>query len=69
VPDPMPADALAIARSLRVEDNPEARRLAEQNRAGMPCRSPRFRRRFASQRVSFETPGQPYEINSLKEVS
>ena len=30
VPDPTPADALAITRSLRVEGNLEARRLAEQ---------------------------------------
>jgi hypothetical protein len=30
VPDPTPADALAIARSLRVEGNREARQLAEQ---------------------------------------
>ena len=29
VPDPTPADALAITRSLRVEGNLEARRLAE----------------------------------------
>ena len=30
VPDPTPADALAITHSLRVEGNLEARRLAEQ---------------------------------------
>jgi hypothetical protein len=30
VPDPTPADALAITRSLRVEGNLEARRLAEE---------------------------------------
>jgi len=30
VPDPTPADALAITRSLRVEGNLQARRLAEQ---------------------------------------
>jgi hypothetical protein len=30
VPNPTPADALAITRSLRVEGNLEARRLAEQ---------------------------------------
>jgi hypothetical protein len=30
VPDPTPADALAITRSLRVEGNLAARRLAEQ---------------------------------------
>jgi hypothetical protein len=30
VPDPTPADALAITRSLRVEGNLSARRLAEQ---------------------------------------
>jgi hypothetical protein len=30
VPDPTPADALAITRSLRVEGNLEARQLAEQ---------------------------------------
>ena len=30
VPDPTPADALAIAYSLRVEGNLQARRLAEQ---------------------------------------
>jgi hypothetical protein len=30
VPDPTPDDALAITRSLRVEGNLEARRLAEQ---------------------------------------
>jgi hypothetical protein len=30
VPDPTPADALAIAHSLRVEGNLQARRLAEQ---------------------------------------
>lgn len=30
VPDPTPADALAITRSLRVEGDLEARRLAEQ---------------------------------------
>jgi hypothetical protein len=30
VPDPTPADALAITYSLRVEGNLEARRLAEQ---------------------------------------
>jgi hypothetical protein len=30
VPDPSPADALAITRSLRVEGNLDARRLAEQ---------------------------------------
>jgi len=29
VPDPSPADALAITRSLRVEGNLDARRLAE----------------------------------------
>jgi hypothetical protein len=30
VPNPTPADALAITRSLRVEGNMQARRLAEQ---------------------------------------
>jgi len=30
VPDPTPADALAITRSLRVEGDRDARRLAEQ---------------------------------------
>lgn len=30
LPDPTPADALAITRSLRVEGNLKARRLAEQ---------------------------------------
>ena len=30
VPDPTPADALAIAQSLRVEGNLQARRLAEE---------------------------------------
>jgi len=30
VPDPAPEDALAICRSLRIEGNLEARRLAEQ---------------------------------------
>ena len=30
IPDPTPADALAITRSLRVEGNLEARRLAEE---------------------------------------
>jgi hypothetical protein len=30
VPDPTPADVLAITRSLRVEGNMQARRLAEQ---------------------------------------
>jgi hypothetical protein len=30
LPDPTPGDALAITRSLRVEGNLEARRLAEQ---------------------------------------
>jgi hypothetical protein len=30
VPNPTPADALAITRSLRIEGNLEARRLAEQ---------------------------------------
>ncbi|MDQ6678585.1 MAG: hypothetical protein M3Z09_14965 [Acidobacteriota bacterium] len=38
VPDPTPADALAITRSLRVEGNLEARRLAE--RIELACRAP-----------------------------
>jgi hypothetical protein len=38
VPDPTPADALAITRSLRVEGNLEARRLAEQ--IEQACRAP-----------------------------
>jgi hypothetical protein len=38
VPDPTPADALAITRSLRVEGNLEARRLAE--RIERACRAP-----------------------------
>ena len=37
VPNPSPADALAITRSLRVEGNLEARRLAEQIEAA--CRA------------------------------
>lgn len=37
-PDPTPADALAITRSLRVEGNLEARRLAE--RIERACRAP-----------------------------
>jgi hypothetical protein len=38
VSDPTPADALAITRSLRVEGNVEARRLAE--RIERACRAP-----------------------------
>ncbi|MBV9157161.1 MAG: hypothetical protein JO097_12940 [Acidobacteriaceae bacterium] len=38
VPDPTPADALAITRSLRVEGNLEAGRLAEQIERA--CRAP-----------------------------
>ena len=38
VPDPTPADALAITRSLRVEGNLEARRLAE--KIEQACRAP-----------------------------
>jgi hypothetical protein len=38
VPDPTPADALAITHSLRVEGNLEARRLAEQ--IERLCRAP-----------------------------
>ena len=37
VPDPTPADALAITRSLRVEGNLDARRLAE--RIERACRA------------------------------
>ncbi|HEY0420524.1 MAG TPA: hypothetical protein VGC80_13490 [Acetobacteraceae bacterium] len=37
VPDPTPADALAITRSLRVEGNLAARRLAEEIEAA--CRA------------------------------
>ena len=37
VPDPTPADALAIVRSLRVEGGRAARRLAEQ--IEQPCRA------------------------------
>jgi hypothetical protein len=38
VPNPTPADALAITRSLRVEGNLEARRLAE--RIERACHAP-----------------------------
>ena len=38
VPDPTPADALAITHSLRVEGNLEARRLAERIERALPCR-------------------------------
>jgi hypothetical protein len=39
VPEPTPADALAITRSLRVEGDLRARRLAEQIEKA--CRAPR----------------------------
>lgn len=39
VPDPTPEDALAITRSLRVEGDMRARRLAEQIEKA--CRAPR----------------------------
>jgi hypothetical protein len=45
---PTPADALVVARALRVEGNREARRLAEQNRAGLPCRYLRYKQTFSA---------------------